>query len=90
MMIVDAQVHIWAASTPARPWPARHAPHRETPITAEEMLRENKIAGIDRTVLVPPSFEGDYNDVVLAAAQKAIDTGAAEAALATLIKVSND
>ena len=77
MMIVDAQVHIWAASTPERPWPARHAPHRETPITAEEMLRENKIAGIDRTVLVPPSFEGDYNDVVLAAAQKWPDKFAA-------------
>jgi L-fuconolactonase len=70
MMIVDAQVHIWAASTPERPWASRHAPHRATPITAEELLGEMKIAGIDRTVLVPPSFEGDRNDVVIAAAQK--------------------
>jgi predicted TIM-barrel fold metal-dependent hydrolase len=77
MMIVDAQVHIWAASTPERPWPARHEPHRAAPITADELLRENKIAGIHRTVLVPPSFEGDYNDVVLAAAQKWPDNFAA-------------
>lgn len=77
MMIVDAQVHIWAASTPARPWPARHAPHRATPITAEELLGEMKTAGIARTVLVPPSFEGDRNDVVIAAAQKYPDKFAA-------------
>ena len=70
MMIVDAQVHIWAASTPQRPWPARHEPHRATPITAEELLGEMKAAGIDRAVLVPPSFEGDRNDVVLAAARQ--------------------
>jgi predicted TIM-barrel fold metal-dependent hydrolase len=70
MMIVDAQVHIWAASTPERPWPARHEPHRATPITAEELLGEMTKAGISRSVLVPPSFEGDRNDVVIAAAQK--------------------
>jgi len=77
MMIVDAQVHIWAASTPERPWPARHEPHRATPITAEELLGEMNAAGIDRTVLVPPSFEGDRNDVVIAAAQKYPDKFAA-------------
>lgn len=77
MMIVDAQVHIWAASTPERPWPARHAPHREEPITAEELLGEMKKAGIDRTVLVPPSFEGDRNDVVIAACKKYPDKFAA-------------
>jgi predicted TIM-barrel fold metal-dependent hydrolase len=77
MMIVDAQVHIWAASTPERPWPGRHEPHRATPITAEELLGEMKTAGIERTVLVPPSFEGDRNDVVLAAAQKYPDKFAA-------------
>lgn len=77
MMIVDAQVHIWAASTPERPWPARHAPHREEPITAEELLGEMQKAGIDRTVLVPPSFEGDLNDVVIAACKKYPDKFAA-------------
>jgi L-fuconolactonase len=68
-MIVDAQVHIWAASTPDRPWPARHPPHRATPITAEELLAEMKTSGVDRAILVPPSFEGDRNDVCCAAAQ---------------------
>jgi L-fuconolactonase len=28
MLIADAQVHIWAANTPERPWPARAEPHR--------------------------------------------------------------
>lgn len=77
MMIVDAQVHIWAASTPERPWPARHEPHRATPITAEELLGVMTEAGVTRSVLVPPSFEGDRNDVVIAAAQKYPDKFAA-------------
>mgnify|MGYP003577630976 CR=1 FL=1 len=38
MPIVDAQVHIWAANTPERPWPARHEAHKPEPITAEDML----------------------------------------------------
>lgn len=67
-MIVDSQVHIWAASTPERPWAQRHAPHRPVPITAESLLDEMRAAGVDRAVLVPPSFEGDRNDVCLAAA----------------------
>lgn len=69
MQIIDAQVHIWAASTPERPWPARHAPHQPEPITKDTLLRDMKEAGVDCAVLVPPSFEGDRNDVVLAAAQ---------------------
>ena len=28
MKVVDAQVHIWGANTPERPWPARAEPHR--------------------------------------------------------------
>jgi len=69
-MITDAQVHIWAANTPERPWPARHQPHRATPITAEELLGAMQDAGVDRAVLVPPSWEGERNDVCLAAAQR--------------------
>ena len=70
MMIVDAQVHIWGANTPERPWPARHEPHRAEPITADEVLREMDGAGVAACVLVPPSWEGERNDVCLAAAQK--------------------
>ena len=69
-MIVDAQVHIWAANSAERPWPARHQPHRDPPITADELLGTMKDAGVDKAILVPPSWEGERNDVCLAAAQK--------------------
>ena len=69
MLIVDAQVHIWAANTPERPWPPRHQPHKPQPITKDDLLREMERAGVDRAVLVPPSWEGERNDIVLAAAQ---------------------
>jgi L-fuconolactonase len=70
MLIADAQVHIWGANTPQRPWPARHKPHRDVPIGADELLREMDAAGVNRVVIVPPSWEGDRNDVALAAARK--------------------
>ena len=67
MKIVDAQVHIWAASTPERPWPARAEPHR-APLGKEELLADMDKAGVDGVVLVPPSWEGDRNDIALDAA----------------------
>ncbi|HUF81308.1 MAG TPA: amidohydrolase family protein [Burkholderiales bacterium] len=70
MPIVDAQAHIWAANTPERPWPARHEPHKPEPITADDLLGEMKAAGVDKCVLVPPSWEGERNDVCLAAAER--------------------
>ncbi len=69
MLIVDAQVHIWGANTPERPWPARLAAHRDVPIGKDELLREMNAAGVDRVIIVPPSWEGDRNDLALAAAQ---------------------
>ncbi len=69
MQITDAQVHIWAASTPERPWPARHQPHRPEPLGKDELLREMDAAGVSRAVIVPPSWEGERNDLALAAAQ---------------------
>jgi len=70
MPVVDSQVHIWARSSPERPWPARHQPHRAEPITADELLREMDAAGVKGCVLVPPSWEGDRNDVCLDAARR--------------------
>jgi predicted TIM-barrel fold metal-dependent hydrolase len=72
MMIVDAQVHMWAADSPARPWPAAgaHTAHRLEPVGAAETLRVLDGAGVQRAVLVPPSWEGDRNDVALAAAAR--------------------
>jgi L-fuconolactonase len=71
MLIVDAQVHTWAASTPERPWPAggeTHA-HRPVPFSTDDLLQEMNAAGVDRAVLVPPSWEGGRNDLALAAAR---------------------
>lgn len=67
MLIADAQVHIWGANTPERPWPARAEPHR-APLGKDELLAEMDKAGVDRAILVPPSWEGDRNDLALEAA----------------------
>lgn len=71
MPVVDSQVHLWAADSPERPWPAvqRAKPQREVPLGADEMLREMDRAGVDRVVIVPPAWEGDRNDLGLAAAR---------------------
>ncbi len=71
MFIVDSQVHIWAADSPERPWhsdsPAK--PHHDQPFTANDLLARMHEAGVSRCILVPPSWEGDRNDVALQAAQ---------------------
>lgn len=64
MKIVDSQVHIWAPPTPERPWPARHQPHREQALGAEALITEMDQSGVDAAVLVPPSWEGEYNDLI--------------------------
>lgn len=69
MQIVDAQVHIWAESTPQRPWPNRHKPHRETPLDRHALRNAMAEAGVDRAILVPPSWEGEYTDLVTEAVQ---------------------
>lgn len=69
MLIVDSQVHIWGANTPERPWPARHAPHRPTPFSADDLLKEMNAAGVDAVIIVPPGWEGDRNDLGLEAAR---------------------
>ncbi len=72
-MIIDAQVHIWADNSPERQWPeagqaGRTAvPHRIPAYGAHELLADMDAAGIDRAVIVPPSWEGERNDVAAAA-----------------------
>ncbi len=75
LLIVDSQVHVWGADTPERKWPPpahglKPAPHRKQPISAESLLKDMESAGVDRVVLVPPSWEGDRNDLVEDAARK--------------------
>ena len=71
MHIVDSQVHIWAADTPDRPWPPGRAQEaqRPYPVTKDMLLFEMDLAGVSRIVLVPPSWEGDRNDLALEAAR---------------------
>lgn len=69
--IVDAQVHVWGANSPERPWPPGrdHLAQKPYPVTKELILEGMDEAGIDRVVLVPPSWEGDRNDLALEAAR---------------------
>lgn len=67
MLIADSQVHVWGANTPERPWPGRAHAQREIPLGHEELLREMDAAGVSRVVIVPPSWEGDRNDLARAA-----------------------
>jgi predicted TIM-barrel fold metal-dependent hydrolase len=77
--VLDTQVHIWEASSSERPWPpGREAEaHRPEPVTAEVVRGEMDAAGVDRTILVPPSWEGDRNDLVLEATRRFPDRFAA-------------
>src|SRR5262245_21856345 len=69
MLIADGQVHIWAGSTPERPWTRMHIePHRREPFSKDDLLREMNGAGVHRAVIVPPVWEGDRNDLALEAA----------------------
>lgn len=71
MIIVDAQVHIWAPPTKQRPWVEggeRYAHRAGNPLGATELIRLMDEAGVNRAILVPPSWEGYRNDVVKEAA----------------------
>jgi len=72
MTVIDAQVHIWAPETAERPYAKEDAskPHRPAPLGYEGLLGEMSGAGVDRAILVPPSWEGYRNDFALEAAQK--------------------
>lgn len=78
-MIIDAQLHLWEAHRPDRPWPADQIgkpsfvsvpgarPHRPEPLGADEAIGMMDAIGIDRAVIVPPSPVGDSNDTALEA-----------------------
>jgi L-fuconolactonase len=68
MLIVDSQVHVWGADTPERPWPKRAEAQRPVPLDKDDLLREMNEAGVDRVIIVPPSWEGDRNDLAIQAA----------------------
>jgi len=71
MMIIDSQVHIWGPETTDKPYMKEDAsnPHRATPIRCEELLEVMDANGVQRTVCVPPTWEGYSNEESLRAAR---------------------
>jgi predicted TIM-barrel fold metal-dependent hydrolase len=82
MQITDAQVHLWEAHRPDRPWPSEQIgkpsfvvvpgarPHRPEPLGADELIGMMDRTGINRAIIVPPSPVGDSNDTALEAAAR--------------------
>lgn len=72
MMIADSQVHLWGDETPDRPWipggqeRLRHMGHL-TSLGPDFLLSKMDEAGIDRAVIVPPTWDRDRIDVALQA-----------------------
>ena len=66
MLVTDAQVHLWEAERLDRPWrKLERPPHRPNGFSAEEMLAEMDAAGVDRAVIVPPTWAGESNEWAL-------------------------
>jgi predicted TIM-barrel fold metal-dependent hydrolase len=76
MLIADAQVHIWAAERPDRPWiegglqRLLRMRHRPEPIGYEELKDMMDAAGVRRGLICPPTWEGDRNDLGLEASRR--------------------
>jgi predicted TIM-barrel fold metal-dependent hydrolase len=69
-IIVDSQVHLWKQNSAERPWVPGLAPQLPEPLTIERFLPMMEDVGIDRAIIVPPSWEGDYVDYALEAAAR--------------------
>ncbi len=65
-VLLDAQIHVWRASTAERPWPADAIePQRPVPLEVPEVLDEMARAGVSGALLLGPTWEGSRNDYVL-------------------------
>jgi predicted TIM-barrel fold metal-dependent hydrolase len=69
-LIVDAQVHLWKAETADWRWVPSRPPQLPEPFTIEKLVPMMDAAGVDRAVIVPPSWTGDRNDYGLEAATR--------------------
>ncbi len=69
-IIVDSQIHMWKASTPARPWVPGTRPQLPEPMTIERVVPMIDAAGVDRVVIVPPTLEGERVDYGQEAARR--------------------
>lgn len=68
--IVDAQVHLWKAESEDWKWVPGMKPQMPEPFTIEKLVPLMDGAGVDRAVIVPPSWPGDRNDYGLEAAKR--------------------
>jgi predicted TIM-barrel fold metal-dependent hydrolase len=68
--IVDAQVHLWKAESDDWKWVPGMKPQMPEPFTIEKLVPLMDEAGVDRVVVVPPSWPGDRNDYALEAAHR--------------------
>lgn len=62
MTITDAQLHVWEADRPDRPWNHPHKPQLPEPFTYQDALGMLDAHRVDRAVLVPPLVSGFNND----------------------------
>src|SRR5262245_30246032 len=69
-MIVDAQVHLWKAESPDWQWVPGLKPQLPEPFTIDKLVPLMDEAGVDRVVVVPPSWPGDRNDYGLEAVKR--------------------
>ena len=69
-MIVDAQVHLWKAESEDWKWVSGLVPQLPEPFTIERLVPMMDEAGVDRVVIVPPSWPGDRNDYALEAVRR--------------------
>jgi len=70
MVITDSGLHVWRAEAPDRPWQPGRTAHLDKPIGYEDLRAMMAEAGVDRAILIPPSWEGDRIDYSLEAAAK--------------------
>src|SRR6516165_2578002 len=69
-IVVDSQVHLWKAESEDWKWVPGMKPQMPEPFTIEKLMPLMDQAGVDRVVIVPPSWPGDRNDYALEAARR--------------------
>ena len=69
-IIVDAQVHLWKPESEDWKWVPGMKPQMPEPFTVEKLVPLMDQAGVNRVVVVPPSWPGDRNDYALEAARR--------------------
>jgi predicted TIM-barrel fold metal-dependent hydrolase len=65
MLVVDAQVHIWANNKPTNPG------HRQVPtFSKDDLLKEMDEAGVNAAVIHPPGWDPNSNELAIEAARQ--------------------